>query len=278
VARIQTGAEGAVVTFEGTVRNNTKGRPTLCLDYDCYEPMALKMMAQIGREIAASHPVTRIAMVHRLGRMLVGETSVAVIVAAPHRKPAFDAAPQAKLGVVDGYRAAPPSVSPREVAHADRAFRDDGAAILELVRRSLSKESSRSRDGGFSGKGSRHLGEHARRYRCFRRADAGHAGLREALQMKTDDRARYGFTSRPPRGEAGRVGRSFTQHWVALARLAPSRSKSPSRGSVGPPRRDVLRSRQRIRARWRAEKNVCSRPFLDASHSMSKHGLSNGDI
>jgi len=92
VARVQTGAEGAVVTFEGTVRNNTQGRPTLCLDYDCYEPMALKTMAQIGREIAAAHAVTRVAMVHRLGRMLVGEVSVAVIVAAPHRKPAFDAA------------------------------------------------------------------------------------------------------------------------------------------------------------------------------------------
>ena len=92
MARVQSGAEGAVVTFEGTVRNNTKGRPTLCLDYDCYEPMALKMMAQIGTEIAATHAVTRVAMVHRLGRMLVGETSVAVIVAAPHRKPAFDAA------------------------------------------------------------------------------------------------------------------------------------------------------------------------------------------
>jgi len=92
VARVQTGAEGAVVTFEGTVRNNTNGRPTLCLDYDCYEPMALKTMAQIGREIAAAHAVNRVAMVHRLGRMLVGEISVAVIVAAPHRKPAFEAA------------------------------------------------------------------------------------------------------------------------------------------------------------------------------------------
>lgn len=92
VARVQSGAEGAVVTFEGTVRNNTKGRSTLCLDYDCYEPMALKMMTQIGREVAAAHAVTRVAMVHRLGRMLVGETSVAVVVAAPHRKPAFDAA------------------------------------------------------------------------------------------------------------------------------------------------------------------------------------------
>ena len=92
VARLQTGAEGAVVTFEGTVRNNTKGRSTLCLDYDCYESMALKMIAQIGREIAQSHAVERIAMVHRLGRMLVGETSVAVVVTAAHRRPAFDAA------------------------------------------------------------------------------------------------------------------------------------------------------------------------------------------
>ena len=91
-ARLLTGAEGAVVTFEGTVRNNTKGRPTLCLDYECYESMALKTMAQIGREIVAGHAIGRIAIVHRLGRMLVGETSVAVIVTAPHRRPAFEAA------------------------------------------------------------------------------------------------------------------------------------------------------------------------------------------
>lgn len=89
---LQTGAEGAVVTFEGTVRNNTKGRSTLCLDYECYEAMALKMMAQIGRDIAQSYAVERVAMVHRLGRLLVGETSVAVIVTAAHRKPAFEAA------------------------------------------------------------------------------------------------------------------------------------------------------------------------------------------
>jgi molybdopterin synthase catalytic subunit len=91
-ARIQTGGDGAIVTFEGTVRNNTGGRPTLCLDYEGYESMALRTMAQIGGEIAASHQITHIAMVHRLGRMLVGETSVAVVVAAPHRRPAFEAA------------------------------------------------------------------------------------------------------------------------------------------------------------------------------------------
>jgi MoaE-MoaD fusion protein len=92
IARIMTGAEGAVVTFEGTVRNNTKGRSTLYLDYECYEAMALKTMARIGQEIAAGHEISRIAMVHRLGRMLIGETSVAIIVTAPHRRAAFEAA------------------------------------------------------------------------------------------------------------------------------------------------------------------------------------------
>jgi len=90
-ARLLTGSEGAVVTFEGTARNHTKGRPTRCLDYECYESMALKTMVQIGREIAAAHQVERIAMVHRLGRVLIGETSVAVIVTAAHRGAAFAA-------------------------------------------------------------------------------------------------------------------------------------------------------------------------------------------
>jgi MoaE-MoaD fusion protein len=92
IHRLLTGAEGAVVTFEGTVRNNTKDRPTLYLDYECYEAMALRLMAKIGCEVAQSFAVSRVAMVHRLGRMLVGETSVAVIVTAPHRRPAFEAA------------------------------------------------------------------------------------------------------------------------------------------------------------------------------------------
>ena len=92
VRRILTGAEGAVVTFEGTVRNNTRGRRTLCLDYEGYESMALKVMAQIGRDLAAAHAIGRVAMVHRLGRMLIGETSVAVIVTAPHRRAAFETA------------------------------------------------------------------------------------------------------------------------------------------------------------------------------------------
>jgi molybdopterin synthase catalytic subunit len=90
--RVQRPADGAVVVFEGVVRDNTKGRATQYLDYECYEPMALKTMATIGREIAGSFAIGRIAMVHRLGRMQIGEASVVVVVGAPHRKPAFEAA------------------------------------------------------------------------------------------------------------------------------------------------------------------------------------------
>jgi len=90
--RLLRGEDGAVVNFEGVTRNNTKGRATRYLEYECYEAMAVKMMAEIGAEIARAFPIGRVAMVHRLGRLEIGEASVAVIVTAPHRKPAFDAA------------------------------------------------------------------------------------------------------------------------------------------------------------------------------------------
>jgi molybdopterin synthase catalytic subunit len=89
------GEDGAAVTFEGVTRNNTRGRRTLWLDYECYEPMAMRTLADLGREIAGAHAVSRIAMVHRLGRLDVGETSVAILVTAPHRKPAFQACMEA---------------------------------------------------------------------------------------------------------------------------------------------------------------------------------------
>jgi len=91
-ARLLRGEDGAVVHFEGVVRNNTNGRRTLYLDYEGYEVMALRVMAEIGNDIAARHAIGRMAMVHRLGRLQIGETSVAVVVTAPHRKPAFEAA------------------------------------------------------------------------------------------------------------------------------------------------------------------------------------------
>ncbi len=90
--RILLPEDGGIVVFEGVVRNNSGGRQTRFLDYECYEAMAIQVMATIGRELAAAHEVSRIAMVHRLGRMEIGEASVGIIVTAPHRRPAFDAA------------------------------------------------------------------------------------------------------------------------------------------------------------------------------------------
>lgn len=90
--KILKGEDGAIVTFEGVTRNNTKGRATRYLEYECYEAMAIKTMAEIGAEIVRSFEITRIAMVHRLGRVEIGETSVVVIATAPHRRPAFEAA------------------------------------------------------------------------------------------------------------------------------------------------------------------------------------------
>jgi molybdopterin synthase catalytic subunit len=90
--KLLRGEDGAFVNFEGVARNNTKGRSTRYLEYECYESMAVKIMAQLGRDIAEEFSIGRIAMVHRLGRIEIGETSVAVVVTAPHRRPAFDAA------------------------------------------------------------------------------------------------------------------------------------------------------------------------------------------
>jgi len=90
--RVIQGFDGASVTFQGVVRNNTRGRATLRLEYECYEGMAIRMMADIGRAIASEFAISRIAMVHRLGTLEIGEASVVVIATAPHRRPAFDAA------------------------------------------------------------------------------------------------------------------------------------------------------------------------------------------
>ncbi len=94
-ARLLEGRDGAVLTFEGVVRNNSKGRQTRYLDYECYEAMAIDVMARIGREIAAAHPISRIGIVHRLGKMDIGEASVVIAVTSPHRRPAYDASLEA---------------------------------------------------------------------------------------------------------------------------------------------------------------------------------------
>lgn len=83
--------DGALVVFDGFVRNNFKGRQTLYLDYEAYEPMALAKMREIGAEIRAKFSIHRLAIIHRLGRLEIGETSVWIAVSSPHRGAAFDA-------------------------------------------------------------------------------------------------------------------------------------------------------------------------------------------
>jgi len=73
------------------VRNNSRGRSTLYLEYEAYEPMALAQMRRLAAEARSRFAIDRIAVVHRLGRLEIGETSVAIVVTSAHRGPAFDA-------------------------------------------------------------------------------------------------------------------------------------------------------------------------------------------
>jgi molybdopterin synthase catalytic subunit len=91
VAGTKTGGDGAVCVFDGIVRDNTRGRKTLYLDYEAYREMALEQMRRLGAEAVERFAVRDVAMVHRLGRLVVGETSVLIVVASSHRGAAFDA-------------------------------------------------------------------------------------------------------------------------------------------------------------------------------------------
>ena len=84
-------ADGAAVLFEGVVRNNSRGRRTLYLDYEAYESMALNEMEKLAQAALERFPVRDVALVHRLGRLQIGETSVVIAVASPHRAAAFEA-------------------------------------------------------------------------------------------------------------------------------------------------------------------------------------------
>ena len=91
ITHVKQPHDGAAVTFDGIVRNHSGGRPTLYLDYEAYEPMALEKMRAIGAAIRERFAVDRVAIVHRLGRLQIGETSVFIAVSAAHRGIAFDA-------------------------------------------------------------------------------------------------------------------------------------------------------------------------------------------
>lgn len=82
---------GATVTLDGYVRRFTKGRETLYLVYEAYEPMARKEMEKLISAAKQRFEITWVAIVHRLGRLEIGETSVVISVAAPHRRAAFEA-------------------------------------------------------------------------------------------------------------------------------------------------------------------------------------------
>ena len=88
---VKDGGDGAVCVFDGIVRDNTRGRATLHLDYEAYEEMALKQMRELREQTKALFGVSEVAIVHRLGRLFVGETSVLIAVSSAHRAAAFDA-------------------------------------------------------------------------------------------------------------------------------------------------------------------------------------------
>ena len=88
---IKHGEDGAAVVFEGVVRNQTRGRRTLYLDYEAYEEMALQQMETLAGQALKQFQIRDVALVHRLGRLEIGETSVLVVVASAHRAAAFDA-------------------------------------------------------------------------------------------------------------------------------------------------------------------------------------------
>jgi molybdopterin synthase catalytic subunit len=91
VAAAKSAGDGAVVVFDGIVRNHTRGRPTLHLDYEAYEEMALRQMRELGLKARERFGVRQVTMLHRLGRLEIGETSVLIVVASAHRSAAFEA-------------------------------------------------------------------------------------------------------------------------------------------------------------------------------------------
>jgi molybdopterin synthase catalytic subunit len=83
--------DGAICLFEGVVRNNSRGKATRFLEYEAYETMALKTMEEIGTLVRQAWDIGSVAIIHRLGHMEIGETSVAIVITSPHRKASFDA-------------------------------------------------------------------------------------------------------------------------------------------------------------------------------------------
>jgi molybdopterin synthase catalytic subunit len=91
IQHVRAAEDGAVVTFDGCVRNHSQGRRTLYLDYEAYESMALGKIREIAAQIHEKFPIHLLAIAHRLGRLEIGETSVFIAVSSVHRPAAFEA-------------------------------------------------------------------------------------------------------------------------------------------------------------------------------------------
>jgi molybdopterin synthase catalytic subunit len=91
VQKVMRSSDGAYVLFEGVVRNHHEGRAVESIFYDAYRPMAEKEMDIIVRDLRAHFPDVALAVVHRLGHLVVGESSIAIVAASPHRAEAFGA-------------------------------------------------------------------------------------------------------------------------------------------------------------------------------------------
>jgi molybdopterin synthase catalytic subunit/molybdopterin converting factor small subunit len=112
-------ADGAVVVFEGVARNHSRGRRVLRLEYEAYQPMARKKMRELAAELRKRFDVSRVVMVHRLGRIEIGETSILIGVSSAHRQAAFDAGRYA----IDAFK--------RTVPIWKKEILDDGSAWAE---------------------------------------------------------------------------------------------------------------------------------------------------
>lgn len=91
IQKVERREAGAITTFIGAVREWTNGKRTIYLAYEAYEPMAVKMLAQIGGEVQSKWPDTEIAITHRIGELSISDVAVAIAVSAPHRKAAYEA-------------------------------------------------------------------------------------------------------------------------------------------------------------------------------------------
>jgi len=124
--------DGAVVVFEGIVRDHSQGRKTLYLEYEAYEPMAVRTMEEIGQELKRKFAIDHVGMIHRLGRVEIGETSVAILVTSAHRHAAFEACHYA----IDRLKQIVPIWK--------REYFEDGAVWVEGEGRSSSQQSALS--------------------------------------------------------------------------------------------------------------------------------------